>query len=70
MQNRSKSKISKTTLIILIFFALFVWGFSYNTLKRVGLDEITAQILGLFFGFLLVVLLEGVTRFRIRRLDG
>ena len=68
MQNRAKSKISKTTLIILISFGLFACGFSYNILKRVGLDEITAQILGILFGFLLVVMLEGVTRMRLRQL--
>ncbi len=70
MRNKARSKISKTTLILLISFALFAWGFSYNILKRVGLEEMTAQILGILSGFLLVVMLEGVTRIRLRRLDG
>ena len=70
MHNKVRPKISKTTLILLISFALFAWGFSYNILKRVGLDEITAQILGILLGILLVVMLEGVTRMRLRRLDG
>tara|TARA_B100001971_G_scaffold166134_1_gene156937 strand:- start:749 stop:961 length:213 start_codon:yes stop_codon:yes gene_type:complete len=70
LHNKVRPKISKTTLILLISFALFAWGFSYNILKRVGLDEITAQILGILLGILLVVMLEGVTRMRLRRLDG
>jgi len=70
MQTKAKSKISTTTLILLISFALFAWGFSYNILKRMGFEEITAQILGILSGFLLVVMLEGVTRMRLRRLDG
>jgi hypothetical protein len=66
LHNKARSKISKTTLILLISFVLFAWGFSYNISKRVGLDEITAQILGILFGILLVVMLEGVTRIRLR----
>jgi hypothetical protein len=69
MQTKAKSKISTTTLILLISFALFAWGFSYNISKRMGFEEITAQILGILSGFLLVVMLEGVTRMRLRRLD-
>jgi|TARA_B100001971_G_scaffold198050_1_gene207344 hypothetical protein len=54
----------------LISFALFVWGFSYNISKRMGMDEITAQILGILFGILFVVILEGVTKMRLKRLGG
>jgi hypothetical protein len=69
MQNRVGLKISKTTLILLISFALFAWGFFYNILKRMGLQEIYSQIFGIIFGFLLVMMLEGITRMRLRRLE-
>tara|TARA_B100000959_G_C14981751_1_gene623809 strand:+ start:351 stop:515 length:165 start_codon:yes stop_codon:yes gene_type:complete len=54
----------------LISFALFAWGFSYNISKRMGMDEIPAQILGILFGILFVVILEGVTKMRLKRLGG
>ena len=70
MDNKARSKNSKTSLILLISFALFVWGFSYNISKRMGMDEIPAQILGILFGILFVVILEGVTKMRLKRLGG
>jgi|TARA_B100001964_G_scaffold239171_1_gene306042 hypothetical protein len=70
LDNKARSKNSKTSLILLISFALFAWGFSYNISKRMGMDEIPAQILGILFGILFVVILEGVTKMRLKRLGG
>jgi glucose uptake protein GlcU len=55
-------------LIVIVLFALFTWGFVYNMLKQNGFTEPTAQITGVTLALLAIILLEIITRFRIKRL--
>lgn len=68
MRLKSTSKPSVISLIILISFALFTWGFSYNILKRVGFNEDFAQITGIILALFFIIILEGITRFRLKKL--
>jgi len=61
-----KSKI--IPVIIMIFFTLFGWGFLYNLFIRIGFNEINAQVLGLSLSILAVLIVEGVTRIRLKLL--
>ena len=55
-------------LVVIVFFALFTWGFVYNMLKQNGFTEPTAQVAGITLALLAVILLEGITRLRMKRL--
>jgi len=54
--------------VIMILFALFGWGFLYNLFIRIGFTEINAQVLGLSLGIIAVLIVEGVTRKRLKLL--
>ncbi len=71
MQRRRRPPRSMATaIIVMVFFALFTWGFSYNLLKRIGFAEPTAQLSGLTFGLMAVITIELFTRLRLKRLYG
>lgn len=71
MQRRRRPPRSMATaIIVMVFFALFTWGFSYNLLKRIGFTEPTAQLSGLTFGLMVVITIELFTRLRLKRLYG
>ena len=67
LANRPK-KPKFIPVIIMIFFTLFGWGFLYNLFIRIGFNEINAQVLGLSLSILAVVIVEGVTRVRLKLL--
>ncbi|MCL4437098.1 MAG: hypothetical protein M1503_06720 [Thaumarchaeota archaeon] len=54
-------------LVVIVLFALFTWGFVYNVLKQNGFAEPTAQLAGVTLALLAVILLEVITRFRVKR---
>lgn len=64
-----KATRSLAGLIVMGFFAIFTWGFSYNLLKRNGFTEPTAQIMGITLGLIAIIAVEGVTRLRLRRIQ-
>lgn len=68
MRLKSGSKHSVISLIIIVSFTLFSWGFSYNILKRLGFDEGVAQFLGIILAIVFFIIVESFTRYRLKHL--
>lgn len=68
MQVKSGSKHSIMAIIIIVFFTLFAWGFSYNLLKRLGFDEEISQFMGIILAIVFFILVESFTRYRLKHL--
>jgi len=69
MQRQSRRNVI-SGLLVLAFFGLFTWGFSYNMFILIGFSEPTAQLSGLTLGLISIIVTEGAARLRLRRMAG